>query len=573
MSGAITTVNRAFTAKSLLLPKKVFFLRPAASAATQLRDCHNGRGRTHQSHSTDQTTTGGSLVVAAAAAAGMALASFTAFSRRKPVHAKSAPNNFENHRAGKNVENLPIYSMDEVGIHDHQDKRIWVTYKRGVYDITDFLARHPGSKNILMAAGGSVEPFWEIYAVHKNNMQVLNMLEEYRIGNLREEDAVANAAGAPPPDPFANEPERSPNLSVLSSKPCNAETPLSMLAEKFLTPNELFYVRSHLPTPQINDEEYELEIGGIGLSDDVILSLQDLKKFPQHTVTAAIQCGGNRRSEMNDIKPLKGLNWKGGAIGNAQWTGVRLYDVLKHIGVQTDDESIKHVHFEGYDVGADGSPYAASIAVGKALDPRGDVLLAFEMNGETIPRDHGYPIRVVVPGVVGARNVKWLNRIVLSEKESDSHWQQNDYKGFSPSKDWDNVDFSQSPAIQSMPVTSSICEPAPNTKVKAGDKVKVKGYAWSGGGNRVIRVDLTTDGGKSWIDTKLLEQDSAQEPRHYGWTLWEAMIEVPERTGELEIWSKAVDSNYNVQPETFENIWNLRGLLSNAYCRVKMTIS
>jgi len=99
-------------------------------------------------------------------------------------------------------------------------------------------------------------------------------------------------------------------------------------------------------------------------------------------------------------------------------------------------------------------------------------------------RDHGFPVRVVVPGVVGARNVKWLNRIVISDQESQSHWQQNDYKGFSPNVDWNNVDYSKSPAIQNMPVTSAICSPEKGTELKKGEKVEIKGYAWSGGGNR-----------------------------------------------------------------------------------------
>lgn len=101
------------------------------------------------------------------------------------------------------------------------------------------------------------------------------------------------------------------------------------------------------------------------------------------------------------------------------------------------------------------------------------------MNGVPLPKDHGYPIKVVVPGVVGARNVKWLGRIVVSEKESDSHWQQNDYKGFCPSTDWDDADFTKSPAIQELPVISAICRPFPNEVVKINDGyVLVKGNSF-----------------------------------------------------------------------------------------------
>lgn len=250
-------------------------------------------------------------------------------------------------------------------------------------------------------------------------------------------------------------------------------------------------------------------------------------------------------------------------------------DVLRAAGVKydPDDDRKLHVQFEGYDCGADGSPYGASIPLSEAMDPRSDVILAYEMNDKTLPRDHGYPIRVIVPGVVGARNVKWLNRIIVSQSESPSHWQQNDYKGFNPSVDWSNVDFSKSPAIQAMPVTSAVCSPAPGSALKGGATTEIKGYAWSGGGSRVIRVDLTCDSGKTWFEAELVEQDEKQEPRHYGWTLWKAKVEVPRNCQSFEVWSKAVDSNYNVQPESFDNIWNLRGLLSNAYSRVQYRVS
>lgn len=224
--------------------------------------------------------------------------------------------------------------------------------------------------------------------------------------------------------------------------------------------------------------------------------------------------------------------------------------------------------------------YAASIPLTKAMDPRGDVILAYEMNGEPLSRDHGYPIRVICPGIVGARNVKWLSRITVSKFESDSHWQQNDYKGFSPSTDWDTVDFTKSPAIQNMPVTSAICYPNANDSIAVNENgcITVKGYAWSGGGNKIVRVDLTADGGKSWHVAKLkhgVTEDIDQSNlngRNWAWSLWTADIPVPKGVKNVEIWSKAADSNYNVQPETFSNIWNLRGVLSNAYNRVKVNI-
>lgn len=224
--------------------------------------------------------------------------------------------------------------------------------------------------------------------------------------------------------------------------------------------------------------------------------------------------------------------------------------------------------------------YAASIPLAKAMDPRGDVILAYKMNGEALSRDHGFPVRVIAPGIVGARNVKWLGKITISNTESDSHWQQNDYKGFSPSTDWDTVDFSKSPAIQNMPVTSAICNLQPNQKVSVNENgfITVQGYAWSGGGNKIVRVDLTADGGKQWHVAKLFDETSEDNKlpnlngRSWAWTLWKAEIPIPKGAKNVEIWSKAVDSNYNVQPESFANVWNLRGVLSNAYSRVKIDI-
>lgn len=176
-------------------------------------------------------------------------------------------------------------------------------------------------------------------------------------------------------------------------------------------------------------------------------------------------------------KTVRGLNWNQASIGNATWTGVRLRDVLLSVGV-TAKQKFKHVQvkttrgvypflflicwrlqFEGLDLDVSGNPYGGSIAFNKAMDPQGDVLLAFEMNGEPLPRDHGFPVRVIAPGIVGARNVKWLGKIVLSNEESQAFWQQKDYKGFSPSVDASNADYSKAPSIQQLPVISAICTP------------------------------------------------------------------------------------------------------------------
>ncbi|XP_076258042.1 sulfite oxidase [Rhynchophorus ferrugineus] len=474
---------------------------------------------------------------------------------------------------GKFRNDLPTFSLEDIQKHNNSDARIWVYYKEGVYDITEFVEGHPGGEQILMAAGGSVEPFWMIYGIHENP-HVYAILETLRIGNLKKEDLKSLVDDMD--DPYANEPRRHIALKPASKKPFNAELSPLLLCENFITPNELFYVRNHLPVPEVDPDNYELEVEIEGKSRILSFTLDELKKLPKHTITATIMCAGNRRSEMTKVKAVKGLNWGPAAIGNACWTGVKLRDILKLAGVTEDEENLKHVQFEGLDFDATSKQYGASIPLWKAIDNRGDVLLAYEMNGVPIPRDHGFPIRVIVPGVVGARNVKWLSRIYVSVNESPSHWQQNDYKGFSPSIDWDTVDYTKSPAIQELPVISAICNPLDGQKVHLEEGyLKVKGYAWSGGGQRIVRVDVTIDGGKTWHVANFDAQDSAVPPKHWAWTLWSLKIPINEKIKdgeELEIWVKAIDSCYNTQPESFENIWNLRGVLNNAYHRIKVNV-
>lgn len=448
-----------------------------------------------------------------------------------------------------------------------------MTYGIGVYDITKFIPEHPGAKkNIMLGAGSAIDPFWHTYQFHKET-KILDLLEKYRIGNLKAEDHQSTKDQG---DPYANEPKRSLLISPRSATPFNGEPPLSLLVENFITPVEYFYKRNHLPVPDIDVKEYELEVEVESKGTKKSFSLNDLKtKFEKTGVVAVVMCGGNRRSEMNAIKEVRGLGWGAAAVGNAVWTGVRLCDFLAEMGVETDEHS--HVILEGYDTDPTSTPYAASIPLSKAMDPRGDVILAYEMNGEPLTRDHGFPLRCIVPGVVGARNVKWLGKITISDKESDSHWQQNDYKAFSPSTDWDTVDFKTAPAIQNMPVTSAICTPNPLEKqVKIIDgTIEVKGYAYSGGGNRIIRVDVTADQGKTWMTAnlqQLSDGDNVGPGRHYAWTLWSVNVPIPKNQKVIEVWSKAVDSNYNCQPETFRNTWNLRGVVANAYNRVRISL-
>lgn len=489
--------------------------------------------------------------------------------------------------AGKENPNLPTYTMAEVAAHKTVETGIWVIYKAGVYEITQFIEEHPGGKaRIMLAAGGSIESFWALYQNHVSD-EVGEILEGLRIGNLAAADRVKTEPNKKDPnDPYNNDPERHPALMARTMKPYNAETPPVLLAEHLLTPNEIFYVRNHLPVPDVDPKKYVLEVSIEGRDEVLRLTLDDLKNnFKRYEVDVTIQCAGNRRTALNQVKEVRGLAWDVGAISTAKWAGPRLRDILKAAGLEVDEEDIlnrlQHVHFEGLDRDFEKS-YTASIPMEKASSIHGDCIVAYEMNGTDIPRDHGYPVRAIVPGTVGARNVKWLTKVRAAEKENDGHWQQNDYKGFSPNIDWGNVNYKTAPAIQDLPVQSAITIPSPGAVLDPdSDEVTVKGYAWAGGGRGIVRVDVSTDGGNTWhtADLNRLPQPLTKS---WAWTLFNATVPLPPADSSVdpqdpsrskyEIICKAVDSSYNSQPDTTAPIWNLRGVLSTSWHRVPIFV-
>jgi sulfite oxidase len=215
----------------------------------------------------------------------------------------------------------------------------------------------------------------------------------------------------------------------------------------------------------------------------------------------------------------------------------------------------------------------ASIPIEKALSPFGDVLLAWEMNGEPLPAEHGAPVRLIAPGVVGVRNVKWVDRVRISQEEAEGPWQRGiAYKGFSPmQKDCKGVDVEKILSMQEMPVQSAIMSPKAGSKFELDD-IEVKGWAWSGGGRGIVRVDVSVDEGKTWTTAELGEGAAQNPTRAWAWTFWEASIAVPDelRGKEIEILCRATDSAYSTQPERAAPIWNLRGLNCNCWHRVKV---
>ncbi|RYO80688.1 hypothetical protein DL766_008815 [Monosporascus sp. MC13-8B] len=491
-------------------------------------------------------------------------------------------------------DGLPRYRISEVKQHGPGSERPWVMYEDKVYDITDWVGAHPGGEVILRAAGSSIEPYWNIFSIHKSPY-VREILDQYLIGKIHPDDLVD---GRPSQeyveDPFETDPERDGRLRVITQKPCNAETPANELAESFLTPNEVFYVRNHMWVPVVEEARADDHTITIELPNGDVKSytLRDLKaRFKHHTVSAVLQCSGNRRKDMTEYaRKTNGLQWTVGAISCAKWEGVRLRDVLADAGLSLDDpgDDAQHVQFSGLEA------YGASIPMAPVLDPRGDVLLAFNMNDQPLPRDHGFPLRVIVPGHVAARCVKWVNKIVVSDEESQTQWQRRDYKCFGPnetSQDWDKYK-----SIQEMPVTSAITRArlkdiprshirgalgqsggqAKNSDGLEGQVVELEGYAYSGGGHGIQRVDVSLDGGKTWDQAKLLDDSKLEKgSKAWCWKRWRYEGTLPPATGtepgekRTTFVVKATDDAYNTQPEKYTDIYNLRGNLATAWHRVQ----
>lgn len=249
----------------------------------------------------------------------------------------------------------------------------------------------------------SVEPFWHVYRQHFATDLPMKLMEQMLIGELLDQDQEAmdrkmELLEETAADPYALEPmhERNEALLVHSEQPMNAEVPEHLLTKEYLTPSDLFYIRHHHPVPFLTKEDvdnFELELDLGAYYGKQSISLKELQQMKKVQVTATLQCSGNRRGGYNDFERTSGTSWGQGAISTATWGGVRLADVMKHLGLTDameaqEEQKLEHVRFHAMD------GMSASIGIEKAMNPYGDVILCYEMNGKPLPRDHGYPLRV-----------------------------------------------------------------------------------------------------------------------------------------------------------------------------------
>jgi sulfite oxidase len=346
------------------------------------------------------------------------------------------------------------------------------------------------------------------------------------------------------------------DMIVYEHEPFNAETGIAALMERPVTATDAFYVRSHGAVPAPGRDEYRLRVDG-AVERELSLSLETLHEtFRERHITATLQCAGNRRAGLIAIRDIPGeAPWGPGATGTATWSGVALADVLELAGPTA---AAAHVGFVGADMCPEAKPaqlFGGSIPLDKAQRP--EVLLAWAMNDEPLPPVHGAPLRVVVPGYIGARSIKWLERIELRSEPWDGYFQHVVYR-LVPE------DETPGPGV-GMPLglialNSAILSPADGATIAAGP-VTVTGYAFAGGDRSVQRVDVSGDGGGHWAQAELLD-----DLGRWAWRQWAITLTLDR--GEHEILVRAWDSSAATQPEDEAGLWNPKGYVNNARPRV-----
>jgi sulfite oxidase len=365
------------------------------------------------------------------------------------------------------------------------------------------------------------------------------------------------------PEPEIGRPPRKrPELVVHGDHPLNAETPQRLLRESFVTPAEAFYVRCHGDVPNVDPGRYRLTVSGLA-ERPLRLSLEKIRGLPKAEATATLYCAGNRRAGLTRVKPIPGkVAWNVGAAGNARWGGVLLRDVLEAAGI---GEGTRHVACTGLDRDAEsdtGGHFGGSIPIERAVSDQ--VLLAYEMNGRPLAPEHGFPLRAVVGGYVGARSVKWLSEITLQAEPSDNYYQAVEYKLFPPHVTAENADYSEGEMLGEIPLNCVICMPQEG-ETPARGLLAVRGYAVAGGDRRVGRVEVSADGGRSWTGATLTGEEGPS-----AWRFWEAGLDL--EPGPHEIVARATDSEGGTQPPYVEDVWNFLGYANNAWHRVGIEV-
>ena len=400
---------------------------------------------------------------------------------------------------------------------------------------------------------------------------------------------------------------RHPDLIRLTGRhPLNCEPPLTANYEHgFYLPASLHFVRNHGACPRLDWESHKIKIHGL-VDRPMEITMNELVQLPSVKIPVTLVCAGNRRREENMIKKTIGFSWGASACSTSVWTGVRLCDLLKFVGVKSRKAGANHVCF----VGADPLPkdnYGTSIKIERAMDPAYDVLIAWEQNGKRLLPDHGFPVRLIIPGFIGGRMVKWLTDIQVTEKESTNYYHFFDNRVLPSHVDaekataegwWYKPEYIindlninsamvsnlsretppgiphtmwQDPVLTSSPISFDDLLTLTHSQVypqhdeilelnqQSDQTYTLKGYAYSGGGRKVIRSEISLDDGKTW---RLAQLKHTEKPNAYGkywcWCHWSLEINVLDLIGIEEISLRSWDEGMNTQPKDIT--WNVSSL-------------
>ena len=334
-----------------------------------------------------------------------------------------------------------------------------------------------------------------------------------------------------------NAPFASAGLIIRQKEPKNLEAPFDLI-DTYLTPTELFYIRSHFATPDLDRTAYQLRIDG-AVRQPFAVGYEQLRGMRSETRVATLECAGNSRVFL--VPPVQGAQWELGAVGTAEWTGIPLNLLLERADLQDDACEIV---LEGADRGQPAEApvppepisYARSLPRAKAMQP--DVLIAYEMNGRELSPDHGFPVRAIVPGHYGMASVKWLTRIQAVREPFQGYWQTSDY-AFWASMDGKPVRR----ALGEMKLKSEIARPRVYETLPPNRIYTVSGAAWAGE-TVVTEIMVSTDGGQSWAAGEFLDP-----VRRYAWRRWTFDWLTPTKPGPYTLLARAKGTGGVLQPE------------------------
>lgn len=369
--------------------------------------------------------------------------------------------------------------------------------------------------------------------------------------------------GLQDPDPFKLF-NKDKEMVVLNNKPWNMEAQAHLLNDN-ITPNKFMFIRNNGRIPEsIDVSNWTLTLDGESIKTKKTYSLSELKsKFQHHTYQLTLECGGNGRSEFNP--PAKGNQWTVGAVSCAEWTGVRLRDVLEDAGIKSD---AVYIGYHAADTHLSGDPNKEPISRGVPMDKalQDETLLAFSMNGEDIPLAHGHPLRLVCGGWPASTSGKWINRISVRNKVHDGEKMGGtSYRvpceTVAPGSE---VAESNMCIIESMPVKSLITYPKSGALIKEGQKLNINGHAWAGE-LEVSKMEYSIDFGSTWQNCSL-----EKPANRLAWQHFKATVSFPKK-GYYEVWARATDSHGKGQPMVLPG-WNPKGYLNNACHRIAVKI-